>query len=103
MNQLSRVKLSSLLIFMVLGSCQTQRFYLGNRAESANARLAEETMQDFWFAGIGQTRKIGASKICGGQENVSHVETELNAMNGFIAVISGGIYTPRMAKVYCKR
>ena len=60
-------------------------------------------MQNFFVHGIGQTQEMNAAEVCGGAENVAKVESHMSFLNGFLGLISWGIYTPRQAKVYCKK
>jgi hypothetical protein len=78
--------------------CATQTFTL--QGESAELPK-EEDMQSFFISGIGQEQKTDAAEVCGGVEKVAKVETHLSFLDGFLGVVSYGIYTPRTAKVFC--
>ena len=58
-------------------------------------------MQAFFVSGLGQSQEVDAAGLSGGIEKVGKVETHMSFMNGFLGVISSGIYTPRQATVYC--
>lgn len=57
----------------------------------------------FFISGLGQEKTIDAAAVCGGADKVSRTETQLTFMNGFLNVITFGIYTPREARVYCEK
>ena len=61
-----------------------------------------EHSQVFWVRGIGQKETVDAAEICGNSENIIKIENKQTFSDGFLAVITFGIYTPRTARVYCK-
>lgn len=81
-----------------LGACSKQEFVL----QSMDGSKIEDDMSDFFVSGIGQKDKIDVASICGGPEKVMRVETELTFMNGLLGVLSGGLYTPRQYRVFCR-
>lgn len=93
--------LAFLLFTILLGGCATQT-YLVNQ-EVASAKPSFEDRQDFFIEGIGQDETLDAAKVCNGSQNVIKVESELTFVDGFLSVITAGIYTPRTARVYCKK
>ena len=62
-----------------------------------------ENMQMFFVAGIGQGKSIDAADVCGSADQVAKVETEQTFIDGLIGSISGGIVTPRTARVFCNQ
>lgn len=85
-------------IFTLLTGCATQTYYIhGDR----DALPDEKQLQAFFVSGIGQEQEMDAAEICGGAHNVAKVQSKLNFLDGFLGVISWGIYTPRTAMVYC--
>ena len=96
------MKLLTFFVFtFLLGGCATQT-YLVNQ-EAASTKPSFEDRQDFFIAGIGQDETVDAAKICNGSQNVIKVESELTFLDGFLGVLTYGIYTPRTARVYCKK
>lgn len=83
---------------VIASGCATQSFVMNAEAELTPTY---DTMQPFFVDGIGQTQQINAAQICGGADQVAKIETQHTFMNGFLGVISSGIYTPRQATVYC--
>ncbi|WP_053980174.1 Bor family protein [Marinagarivorans algicola] len=84
-----------------ISGCATQTFEIsgGNNSTTPN----KETMQPFFISGLGQTQEMNAAEICGGAEKVAKVESHMSFLNGFLGMVSWGIYTPRQAKVYCTK
>jgi hypothetical protein len=85
--------------FFVLSSCTTQRFVL-SEVEKVPSEADHEFMQQFFVYGIGQTQSIDTSKLCRGKK-VSHVETTHSFLDVLLETLSGGLFAPRTAKVYC--
>jgi hypothetical protein len=50
---------------------------------------------------LGQTQTIDAAAVCGGANKVVKVERQTSFINGVLGMLTGGIYTPYDAKVYC--
>jgi hypothetical protein len=86
------------LLILASSGCATQSFVMNPDAEREPTK---EVMQPFFVDGIGQVQEIDPVSICGSVEQVGKVETHMSFMNGFLGVISSGIYTPRQATVYC--
>lgn len=94
-------KLSILLTFALLHGCASQT-YLVNGDTSTKHADSEQT-QHFFVSGIGQGKTTDAAKICGGADKIIKVESKEEPLDIFLGVITAGIYTPRTAKVYCKK
>lgn len=85
-------------VILLASGCATQSFVVNSQPELTPS---QDIMQPFFVDGIGQTQEINAAHICGGADKVAKIETQHTFMNGFLGVISSGIYTPRQARVYC--
>ncbi|MCC4796630.1 Bor family protein [Enterovibrio norvegicus] len=83
---------------LMLSGCAQQTFVVNDK----QGNLEEEAMQSFFVSGIGQKKTIDAASICGGAENVAKVEVQQTFLDGFLGVVTFGIYTPRDARVYCR-
>jgi len=94
-------KFNLILTLLLLNGCATQTYHV-NSIGNANVEK-EERMQNFFVAGVGQENELDAAKICHGTENIIKVESKLSFLDGFLGVLTSGIYTPRTAKVYCKK
>ena len=93
-------KLLCLCAVLILSSCATQTYYINGGGGSLPDK---EKLQPFFVSGIGQEQEMDAARICGGAHKVAKVESKLNFLDGFLGVITWGIYTPRTAKVYCTK
>ena len=69
-----------LFISTTLIGCSGQTFVAdGNATDTGVPRLS--VAQIFFFGGLFQSEYINASKVCGGPDNVSRVETVLSPGN----------------------
>ena len=84
---------------MILGACSTQTF----RFASTPGTQREQAVSHFVFGGVGQKREFNAASICGGKEKVARVQTVKSFGNGFLSLLSFGLYTPWTYKVSCLR
>lgn len=96
--KLKTIALSAVLALSVSGCAQQTFTVAGNQGEKA-----EETSQTFFISGLGQSKKINAAKVCGGADKVVKVEAQQTFVNSLLGVVTLGIYTPREARVYCKK
>lgn len=90
----------AIILAITLTGCAKQSFDL--RKDSSVTPAKEET-HHFFISGLGQEKSINAAAVCNGADKVSRTETQLTFMNGFLNVITFGIYTPREATVYCSK
>jgi Bor protein len=92
----------AVLVLLTLSGCATQRFDIAGKVE--NATTATQTDNStFFVSGLGQTQTVDAVSVCGSTDKVIAVEAKQTFLNGFLGVITWGIYTPREYSVYCKR
>lgn len=89
-----------IILAVALTGCAKQSFDFNKEASSTTVK--NET-HHFFISGLGQEKIINAAAVCGGADKVSRTETKLTFMNGFLNVITFGIYTPREATVYCEK
>ena len=82
---------------VLFSGCATQTYHM-NRG---SASLKKHEMQTFFVGGIGQEQKMNASAICGGAQKVAKVQSKISFLDGLLASITLGIYSPRTAMVYC--
>ena len=92
--------LSTVLVIMVLSGCATQSFDV-NPPVGPSDQATLDTSQTFFVGGVGQSAVLDAAEVCGGAENVARVETEMSFLNGLFTGLTGSIYSPRTARVYC--
>ena len=91
--------LIAIMIAVSISSCATQTFEISGGNKTINPN--KETMQPFFISGLGQKQEMNAAAICGGADKVSKVEAHMSFLDGFLGLLTSGIYTPRQAKVYC--
>ena len=94
--------LSAVLVIMVLSGCATQSFDI-NPPVAPSDQATLDTSQTFFVGGVGQSAVLDAAEVCGGAGNVARVETELSFLDGLFAGLTGSIYSPRTARVYCSQ
>ncbi len=88
------------VLAVLLSSCATQRFDI-NAPVGPSGEPALDTSQAFFVGGIGQEAMIDAAEVCGGARNVASVKTEMSFIDGLLAGLTGSVYSPRTARVYC--
>lgn len=86
-------------VAVLLSACSTQTFMVGQQTGRASLKL--DDMQTFFVNGIGQTQTVNAARICGGSSKVAKVEVQQTFVNGLLGSLTGGIYSPRQARVFC--
>ena len=89
------------LTTLIAVGCANTRFNLAGDISPAAVPKYEET-QTYFLSGIGQSKTIDAARICGGAEKVAATAKEHTFLDGLLAVVTFGIYTPETARVYCK-
>ncbi|WP_345830793.1 Bor family protein [Erwinia sp. HDF1-3R] len=87
-------------LIIMLSGCAKQSF---DMRKNDTDRPAKVETHHFFISGLAQSKTIDAATVCGGADKVSRTETQLTFMNGFLNVITFGIYTPREARVYCTK
>lgn len=87
-----------MVLSVALTGCAQQSFTIRHDL-SENPQL--ETSQTFFLHGIGQTKTIDASKVCGSADKVVRTEVKQSGVDVLLQVITLGIYTPHHASVYC--
>lgn len=88
------------LAAFLMSGCAMQTFSLNS---GGSATPAKEEMQHFFISGLGQEQSINAAAVCGGANKVGKVEVQQTFLDGFLGVITFGIYTPRDARVFCTK
>lgn len=91
--------LIALGVAILIGGCSAQTFHING---AYGEIPADQSAQHFFVAGIGQEKTTNAAEICGGVDKIVKVEAQQTFINGLLAFLTFGIYTPRDAKVYCK-
>lgn len=95
-----KITISALIAMTVLSSgCATQ---MATISPSSSATVGYQQSETFFVGGIGQEKVVDAAEVCGSASNVASVASELRPIDGFLGVITFGIYAPRTATVTCK-
>lgn len=89
----------ALLLTALITGCATQTYVLSNQGD---AKPEHNKLQNFFVGGLGQEASVQADQVCGSAQQVAKIQTEQTFINGLLANISYGIYTPRQMRVYCK-
>ena len=90
-----------LVAVSLLVGCAQTKFNLQERDDSATAKY--DSPQHYFIYGIGQQKNLDPIAICGSIDRIKRVETQTTFINGLIASLTFGIYTPYQARVYCSR
>ena len=85
------------VLLILLTGCATQTFNI----QSGKSYASKEEMQLFFLDGLGQSKDIDASTVCGGIDKVAKVEVEQSFVEGVISLFTYHIVSPRDARVYC--
>jgi hypothetical protein len=91
-------KVALMVVVLFVSGCATQNYNINGGNSSS---IAKEDMQHFFISGLGQMKDMDAAQICGGADKVAMVQSHLTFLDGFLGVLTFGIYTPRTARVYC--
>lgn len=90
----------AVLATLLLSSCATQSFDVNSPIAPTSEPTLEES-QPFFVYGVGQDSVVDAAEVCGGAAKIARVEVEQNALDSVLAFLTGSIYSPRTARVYC--
>lgn len=92
--------------FLLLGSlflvgCQTVTIRPDNEVKTSRAANYEQR-QNFFAWGLAPSAVfIDVNEVCKDKE-VEQLQTQNTFLDGFLSVITIGIYNPRTARVWCK-
>ena len=81
-------------------ACSTVTIHPKSTATIVSPPNYEES-ESFYFVGLVGERHVNVTEICGDKE-VTQMQSQQTFTNGFIGVITLGIYTPHTVKVWCK-
>ena len=93
--------ISAAVSMLLVSGCAQTSFHMQERDDGAVATMDEP--QHYFISGLGQRKDIDPVKICAGRDKVMKVETEFTFVNGLVAGLTFGIYTPQQTRVYCSR
>lgn len=91
-------KILPIAFIIALSGCAQQSFAVRSGDSNQSPKVITH---HFLISGLGQGETIDAAAVCNGQDKVVKVESQHTFINGVLAAISFGVYTPREARVYC--
>ena len=94
-------KASIVLAAVLMAGCAQTKFHMQERDDSDAQTATYDRAQHYFIGGVFQKKNVDAADICGGEDNVTRVETQTTFVNGLVSGLTGGIYTPQQARVYC--
>ncbi|EAM2866695.1 lipoprotein bor [Salmonella enterica] len=89
---------STFALVLLLSGCAQQTFKMHSAPVSSPQKVITH---HFFISGLGQQKTIDAAAICGTPDKVVRTETQQTFVNGLLAFVTLGIYTPLEARVYC--
>lgn len=92
-------KIYLIAMFALLAGCSTVT--IRNSEKMPPVRPSEVSSNKFFIAGIGQESIIDPNEVCEGRGY--SVKTYYSFLDGFLATITFGIYTPSTTEIYCER
>lgn len=87
--------LALLLLMITVGGCHTMRFEVANEP---HARVVYDR-KSFFFWGLTPTQEVDVSAHC--PSGVAAIREETRFSDGFLDVITLGIWSPRSSWYYC--
>ena len=84
---------------LAMSGCAQQSFVVSD----SKSEIKQIKTQHFFVNGLAQEMQVNAAEVFGGAENVAKIEVQETFTNGLLNVVTLGIYTPREARVYCKK
>lgn len=91
---------STLLVLLVAGlsGCYRHTVHAGRGAPAG--RVAYDQWEHFWIAGLIGHVRVDVERICGASD--ATVRVRQTVLNGLVAALTGGIYTPTTVEVRCR-
>ncbi|MBT4922632.1 MAG: lipoprotein bor [Rickettsiales bacterium] len=94
------IKIYTFSFLLLLSSCTTQKVIL-DRAGDPELSPAYKQDEAFFLNGPFQSANVDTRRVCGSLDKVYSFQAKKTFLNGFVAMITYGIYTPREGKVFC--
>ncbi|MBU6153792.1 MAG: hypothetical protein KGP28_05775 [Bdellovibrionales bacterium] len=95
---MNKILMSIILAIMVSG-CTTVTIR-DQGTSKINSEPNYSSSKSFFFWGLAGKAQINVSEICGGKAP-AQIRTERSFVDGFLGLITLGIYSPRSAYVWC--
>ena len=90
-----------ILILFSTVSCQTVTVSPKGSSHVYSTQPDFERSYNFFLFGIVGDHSVNVQKICK-NKSVKQMQTQDTFLNGFLGIITLGIYTPRTARVWCE-
>lgn len=89
-----------LMVLLVAGlsGCYKHTVHAGRGAP--DGRVAYDHWEHFWIAGLIGDVRVDIQEICGSPD--ATVRVRQSVLNGLVAGLTGGIYTPTTVEVRCR-
>lgn len=89
-----------LIFLFFLASCQTVTISPKGRSLVYSGLPSYERSHNFFFWGLMGDHSINIQRVCE-DRSVKQMQTQQTFLNGFVSILTLGIYTPRTARVWC--
>ena len=83
-------------------SCGTVTISPEGRDLVRSSRADYSEWKNFWFWGLAGEYWVNTSKICGNR-SVEQMQVQDSFGSAFVSALTLGIYSPHVAKVWCKK
>ena len=93
------MRLCLLSLVFILSGCSTVTIATDSREKITSKPTYEERKNFYWW-GLKNEHSVDVQSVCNGTEPVQ-MQSQQTFNDGFLSVITLGIYYPRTAKVWC--
>lgn len=90
-----------LSLVLCLSACSSVSVRTDGQAKSMEPADFHQRYR-YWFWGLKGHHSINVREVCQGKK-IAQVQTLYTFTDSFLGVITAGIYTPRTARVWCKK
>lgn len=99
MTRDSLLRFAALSLALMLGACHTMRFDISHLPTAAVAPPIEE-WNSYWLGGVTPLIDVDVSQKC--PNGAVAIRESTTFLNGLVAFVTLGIYTPRTSWYYCR-
>lgn len=89
-----------LVAILLLSGCSTVTYTLTDTREAMEPTFTGSNA--FFIGGIGQEKKYAINEMCG-KRGADSIKTYYTFIDGLVAAVTLGIYTPNTYAIYCHR
>ena len=90
--------LGCVALMVALAGCYEHTFHVG--AGAPYAPVVEDEWQNFWLGGLIGHYRLDVERLC--PTGDATIEAKQTFLNGLVAALTSGIYTPTTVKVRCR-